>query len=81
MNSNNMKQLKEEGETLKLTHQYSLSSLPHSPRECYEKLLQVQLGILREGNLYPQRRMKVIHVHIERGQRHIPLDAKPILCL
>lgn len=45
-------------------------------RKRYEKLLQIQFRILGERNLYPQRRLEIVHIDIERGQRHIVLDAK-----
>lgn len=36
-----------------------------------KKLLQIQLGILRERNLNPQRWLEVIHVNVERCYRHV----------
>lgn len=57
------------------------TSKQHLRGKCDEKLLQIQFGILRERNLYPQRRLKIVHIHIERGQRHIVLDAELVLRL
>lgn len=42
-------------------------SFKYSRAKCYEELLQVEFGILREGNLNPHRRLEVVHVNVERG--------------
>jgi len=46
----------------------SKSNLWYLRAECYEKLLQIQFRVLRERNLYPERRLKVIDIHIKRGK-------------
>lgn len=53
----------------------------NSPRKSDEELLQVQLRVLREGYLYPERRMEVVDIHIERGQRRVPVYAERVLGL
>jgi hypothetical protein len=53
----------------------------HSRRKSDEKLLQIQLGILRERDLYPQGRLEVVHVHVERGQSYVVFDAEVVFRL
>jgi hypothetical protein len=50
-------------------------------RKSDEKLLQIQLGILRERDLYPQGRLEVVHVHVERGQSYVVFDAEVVFRL
>lgn len=53
----------------------------YSRAECNEKLLQIQLGVLRERDLNPQRRLEVIHVHVERGESIVILAAEIVVRL
>lgn len=64
------------GEKIHFNYKLHIPRPSHSRRKCYEKLLQIQFRILRKRNLYPERRLEIVHVHVERGQRHIVLDAK-----
>lgn len=53
-------------------------SFKYSRAKCYEELLQVEFGILREGNLNPHRRLEVIYVNVERGQCIIVLATETV---
>lgn len=52
----------------------------HLRRECDEKLLQVEFGILRKRDLNPQRWLEVVHVHI-KGRMGVVFRPKVILGL
>jgi hypothetical protein len=48
-------------------------------RESYEELLQVQLWVLREGDLYPQWWVEVIHVDVKCGLSRVVLCSELVV--
>lgn len=58
-----------------------MSNRRYSRAECNEKLLQIQLGVLRERDLDPERRLEVVHVHVERGEGIVILAAEIVVRL
>ena len=51
----------------------------YSRRKRYEKLLQIQLGILGERDLNPERWLEVVNVNVERRERIVVLVAEAII--
>lgn len=51
----------------------------HLRRKCYEKLLQIQLRVLRKRNLNPQGWMKIIYVNVKRCHGIVIIDTEYML--
>lgn len=56
------------------------SNLWYSRAECNEKLLKIQFGVLRERDLDPQWRLKVIDIHVERSESIVIFATEIVVC-
>lgn len=48
----------------------------HLRGKCNKELLQIQFRILRECNLYPQRRLEIVDINVECRYRHVVVVAE-----